>query len=92
MAEGVLAKAESRFEPVSKLTPSSTQAKLESFLKPKGASIETRKSLEALEAKIQRPVVFKVEPHYHVEQFEIYSLFPGKGKGSASSRDDKGNS
>lgn len=53
---------------------------------------EEQETLEALEAKIQRPIVFKVEPHYHVEQFEIYSLFPGKGKGSASSRDDKGNS
>jgi ribonuclease G len=53
---------------------------------------EEQEALEALEAKIQRPVVFKVEPTYHVEQFEIYSLFPGSPKGSASSRDDKGNS
>lgn len=37
---------------------------------------EEQEALEALEAKIQRPIVFKVEPHYHVEQFEIYSLFP----------------
>jgi len=53
---------------------------------------EEQEALEALEAKIQRPVVFKVEPAYHIEQFEIYSLFPGSPKGSASSRDDKGNS
>jgi ribonuclease G len=36
---------------------------------------EEQETLEAIEAKIQRPVVFKVEPHYHVEQFEIYSVF-----------------
>lgn len=36
---------------------------------------EEQEALEAIEAKIRRPVVFKVEPHYHVEQFEIYSLF-----------------
>jgi ribonuclease G len=36
---------------------------------------EEQESLEAVEAKIQRPVIFKVEPSYHVEQFEIYSLF-----------------
>ncbi|MBX3020422.1 MAG: Rne/Rng family ribonuclease [Bdellovibrionales bacterium] len=36
---------------------------------------EEQEALEAIEAKIQRPVVFKVEPHYHIEQFEIYSLF-----------------
>ena len=53
---------------------------------------EEQEALEALEAKIQRPVVFKVEPTYHVEQFEIYSLFPRSPKGGASSRDDKGNS
>lgn len=39
---------------------------------------EEQEALEAIEAKIQRPVVFKVEPGYHIEQFEIYSLFaPG---------------
>ena len=59
---------------------------------------EEQEALEAIEAKIQRPVVFKVEPHYHVEQFEIYSLLAktrfGRGAEgeSASSRDDKGNS
>lgn len=53
---------------------------------------EEQEALEALEAKIQRPVVFKVEPHYHVEQFEIYSLFPGSPKGGAASKDDKGSS
>jgi ribonuclease G len=35
---------------------------------------EEQEALEAIEAKIQRPVVFKVEPGYHIEQFEIYSL------------------
>jgi ribonuclease G len=44
---------------------------------------EEQETLELIEAKIQRPVVFKVEPHYHVEQFEIYSVFatPAKGAG-----------
>lgn len=37
---------------------------------------EEQEALEATEAKIQRPVVFKVEPGYHIEQFEIYSVFP----------------
>lgn len=36
---------------------------------------EEQEALEAVEQKIQRPVVFKVEPGYHVEQFEIYSPF-----------------
>ncbi len=53
---------------------------------------EEQEALEAIEAKIQRPVVFKVEPLYHIEQFEIYSLFQGATKSGASSRDDKGNS
>lgn len=53
---------------------------------------EEQEALEAIEAKIQRPVVFKVEPTYHVEQFEIYSLFSPPTKSGASSRDDKGNS
>jgi len=35
---------------------------------------EEQEALEAIENRIQRPVVFKVEPGYHVEQFEIYSL------------------
>lgn len=35
---------------------------------------EEQEALESIEAKIQRPVVFKVEPHYHIEQFEIESL------------------
>jgi ribonuclease G len=35
---------------------------------------EEQEALEAVETKIQRPVVFKVEPGYHIEQFEIYSL------------------
>lgn len=53
---------------------------------------EEQEALEAIEAKIQRPVVFKVEPHYHIEQFEIYSLFAGGPRSAPSSRDDKGNS
>ena len=36
---------------------------------------EEQEELELIEAKIQRPVVLKVEPGYHVEQFEIYSGF-----------------
>jgi ribonuclease G len=43
---------------------------------------EEQEALEAIEAKIQRPVVFKVEPGYHIEQFEIYSLFAPSGKSS----------
>ena len=35
---------------------------------------EEQEALEELEAKIARPVIFKVEPGYHVEQFEIFSL------------------
>jgi len=53
---------------------------------------EEQEALEAIEAKIQRPVVFKVEPLYHIEQFEIYSLFQGSAKAGASAREDKGNS
>lgn len=53
---------------------------------------EEQEALEAIEAKIQRPVVFKVEPHYHIEQFEIYSLFAPTPRPAPSSRDDKGNS
>ena len=34
---------------------------------------EEQEALEQLEAKIARPVIFKVEPGYHVEQFEIFS-------------------
>ncbi len=37
---------------------------------------EEQETLEAIEAKIQRPVIFKVEPNYHIEQFEIYSQLP----------------
>lgn len=37
---------------------------------------EEQGALEVTEAKIQRSVIFKVEPHYHVEQFEIYTLYP----------------
>jgi ribonuclease G len=50
---------------------------------------EEQEALEAIEARIQRPVVFKVEPQYHVEQFEIYSVFSvsgGKGGEAASPR------
>ncbi|HMN67529.1 MAG TPA: Rne/Rng family ribonuclease [Bdellovibrionales bacterium] len=36
---------------------------------------EEQEALEAVETKIGRPVVLKVEPGYHIEQFEIYSLF-----------------
>jgi len=35
---------------------------------------EEQEALEAVELKIQHSVVFKVEPGYHIEQFEIYSL------------------
>ena len=35
---------------------------------------EEQEALEAIEAKIKRPIIFKVEPGYHVEQFEIFSL------------------
>ena len=48
---------------------------------------EEQEALDAIEAKIQRPVVFKVEPNYHVEQYEIYSLFAGgspKGSGGGA--------
>lgn len=36
---------------------------------------EEQEALELIEAKIQRPVVFKVEPNYHIEQFEVESAF-----------------
>jgi ribonuclease G len=36
---------------------------------------EEQEALELIEAKIQRPVVFKVEPNYHIEQFEVVSAF-----------------
>lgn len=48
---------------------------------------EEQEALEAIEAKICRPVVFKVEPHYHVEEFEIYSIFQGGLKGSTGSKE-----
>lgn len=53
---------------------------------------EEQEALEALEAKTECPVAFKVEPQYHVEQFEIYSLFKDQPSTDASSRDNKGNS
>jgi ribonuclease G len=34
---------------------------------------EEQEELEMIEEKIQRPVILKVEPGYHVEQFEIFS-------------------
>lgn len=34
---------------------------------------EEQEALELIENKTQRPVIFKVEPHFHVEQFEIES-------------------
>lgn len=40
---------------------------------------EEQEALDSIEAKIQRPVVFKVEPHYHVEQFEIESAIASSG-------------
>lgn len=53
---------------------------------------EEQEALEVIEGRIQRPVVFKVEPHYHIEQFEIYSLFVDGPDEGASSRENKGNS
>lgn len=49
MAEEALKKAEQKFAPIAKITKDSSQAKLESFTKPKGASIETRRAIEELE-------------------------------------------
>lgn len=49
LAEDAFKKAQSRFAPVSKLSRDSTQSKLESFTKPKGAPVETRRALEELE-------------------------------------------
>lgn len=49
---------------------------------------EEQESLEAIEAKIRRPVVFKVEPQFHVEQFEIYSDLAANPRNGASSRED----
>ncbi|MGE0526062.1 MAG: ribonuclease E/G [Bdellovibrionales bacterium] len=46
---------------------------------------EEQEALETIENKIQRPVVFKVEPHYHMEQFEIYSLLGEDGGGGSPS-------
>lgn len=40
---------------------------------------EEQEALEALEAKTECPIAFKVEPNYHVEQFEIYSVLPTPG-------------
>lgn len=48
-AENYLVQAERRYSPVSKLTPSSTEPKLKSFLKPAGATIETQKAVNELE-------------------------------------------
>ncbi|MGE4130629.1 MAG: ribonuclease E/G [Bdellovibrionales bacterium] len=41
---------------------------------------EEQESLEAIEAKIKRHVVFKVEPGYHIEQFEIFSSISGASR------------
>lgn len=49
MAEDAFKKAQEKFNPVSKLTRDSTQAKLESFLKPAGPKIEVKRSLQELE-------------------------------------------
>lgn len=35
---------------------------------------EESEMLDFIEKKIQRPVVFKVQPGFHLEQFEIYSM------------------
>lgn len=48
---------------------------------------EEQEALEAIEAKIERPVVFKVEPQYHIEQFEIYSVFAEPPKSGVGSRE-----
>ena len=53
---------------------------------------EEQESLEAIESRIKRSVVFKIEPHFHIEQFEIYSDLTTPGQNSASSREDKANS
>jgi ribonuclease G len=37
---------------------------------------EEQEALEAVETKIQHPVVFKVEPGYHIEQFELSARIP----------------
>lgn len=37
---------------------------------------EEQEALEAVEIKIQHPVVFKVEPGYHIEQFELSARIP----------------
>jgi ribonuclease G len=49
---------------------------------------DEQETLETIEAKIQRPVIFKVESSYHIEQFEIYSQFTetASGPGSRLSR------
>lgn len=36
---------------------------------------EEQEGLELVESKLKRPVVFRVEPHFHIEQFEISSHF-----------------
>lgn len=48
-AQSRLSSLESRIAPFSSITESNSQSKLESFIKPKGASIETIKALQALE-------------------------------------------
>ncbi len=50
-AEDALSKAQSKLDPVSSLTPASTESKLKSFLRPSGAPIETQRALSALEAE-----------------------------------------
>lgn len=35
---------------------------------------EEQEALEAVETKIQHPVIFKVEPGYHIEQFELGAM------------------
>lgn len=69
LAESSLLNAESRFKPVSSLTPSSTEAKLKSFIRPGGAPIETQKALSLLESQTGRKFSQSIEDRAVLDSF-----------------------
>lgn len=69
LAEDSLSKARSRFEPVSSLTPMSTESKLKSFTRPGGAPIETNKAMQALEQQSGKKFIEPLEDRAVLDSF-----------------------
>lgn len=70
MAEDALKKAQARFEPVSALTPGSTESKLKSLMRPGGSTIETRKALTALEERSGKKFSQAIDDRAVLDSFE----------------------